>query len=124
MVLDDPSLLKIFLDQVTMVGGSFVVVAAAIGIFWKWFMRDRWELAVKKAVGDPNKLSVIDHIDATTTELKTEINNAFTRIESIERKIDNGLTERIRRVEANSEELIKGVARIEGIIQVLVRTKE
>lgn len=124
MVLTDPSLVETFLSQVTIVAGAIVVIAAAVGIFWKWFVRDRWELAVSKVANNPDERSVIDHIDVVAAELKVEMAKALSRIESLERKIENGLMGRIATVEKNSEELIKGVARIEGIIQMLTRSNE
>lgn len=118
------------IDQISRVGGTFIVVAAIAAIMWRWFVKDRWVAAVQRALngseGETTEVSgdkVMAHVTKEVDELRTDMEDHLDRIESLERKIENGMGDRLQRVEEHVEKLVEGVARLEGIVLMLREEK-
>lgn len=130
-------------DQISRIGGTFIVLAAIAAIMWRWFVKDRWVAAVQRALGGDDEVErraasdqrtldgvsvsgnkVMDHVTKEVDGLRVDMEDHLDRIESLERKIENGMGDRLARVEEHVEKLVEGVARLEGIVMMLREEKK
>ena len=118
------------IDQISRVGGTIIVVAGIAAIVWRWFIKDRWVAAVQRALngqeGETTEVSgdkLMAHVTREVDGLRNDMEAHLDRIESLERKIENGMGDRLERVEEHVEKLVEGVARLEGIVSIIVEDR-
>lgn len=153
VVAEPASWIELVVQQVTTFGGALLVLAAVAAAIWRWGFKDRWEAAVMRAIKaregivetedteamvealDQWGVGVREHVNGVLGEIKDELKRADSslkenldetceRVASLERTVSNGLTDRMARVEAHVERLVEGQARMEGIMQMVVRQGE
>lgn len=118
-------------DVVIQVGSPIVVLAGVAAVIWRWFVRDRWESAVRRAMTSENyelaqevmNLSVAlrEHVTAKVQEVREDVEKQSGRIDALDYTVRNGLEARMIRVEKHVEKLVAGQARMEGIMQVMMQ---
>lgn len=104
------------LDLAIRFGTAILVMAGVAAVIWKWFVRDRWESAVRRVMATKEE---------SERDLAAEVVKLSDRIDALDLTVRNGLQARMIRVEEHVEKLVAGQARMEGrmegIMQVMMQ---
>ncbi len=104
-------------DLAVRIGSAALVMAGVAALIWRWFIRDRWENAVRKVMIEEDE----ENSDEVRDGLVEEVSKLSSDVRDLDNTIHNGLEARMIRVEDHVEKLVAGQARMEGIMQVVLQ---